>query len=85
MDNLILRQELPLDGNGHIFVADTNNARIEKFAPSGTFLGAMGIKGTGLGQLGAPNGIAVDPGWQHLRGRRYQASSREASTRRQCH
>src|SRR5256886_3777758 len=52
---------IAVDGNGHIFVADTNNARIEKFAPSGTFLGAMGIKGTGFGQLGAPNGIAVDP------------------------
>ncbi|PYI95230.1 MAG: hypothetical protein DMF00_16265 [Verrucomicrobia bacterium] len=52
---------IAVDGNGHIFVADTNNARIEKFAPSGTFLGAMGIKGAGFGQLGAPNGIAVDP------------------------
>src|SRR6266550_782656 len=46
---------IAVDGNGHIFVADTNNARIERFAPSGTFLGAMGIKGTGFGQLGAPN------------------------------
>ncbi|PYK46605.1 MAG: hypothetical protein DME53_01960 [Verrucomicrobia bacterium] len=52
---------IAVDGNGNILVADTNNARIEKFAPSGTFLGAMGIKGTGFGQLGAPNGIAVDP------------------------
>jgi DNA-binding beta-propeller fold protein YncE len=51
---------IAVDGEGNILVADTNNARIEKFAPSGTFLGAMGIKGTGFGQLGAPNGIAVD-------------------------
>ncbi|PYI95229.1 MAG: hypothetical protein DMF00_16260, partial [Verrucomicrobia bacterium] len=51
---------IAVDGNGNILVADTNNARIEKFAPSGTFLGAMGIKGIGYGQLGAPNGIAVD-------------------------
>jgi DNA-binding beta-propeller fold protein YncE len=51
---------IAVDGSGNVFVADTNNARIEKFAPSGTFLGAMGIKGTGFGQLGAPNGIAVD-------------------------
>src|SRR6266480_1494606 len=51
---------IAVDGNGNILVADTNNARIEKFAPSGTFLGAMGIKGIDYGQLGAPNGIADD-------------------------
>src|SRR6266567_4217807 len=51
---------IAVDGNGNILVADTNNARIEKFAPSGTFLGVMGIRGIGYGQLGAPNGIAVD-------------------------
>jgi DNA-binding beta-propeller fold protein YncE len=51
---------IAVDGNGNILVADTDNARIEKFAPSGAFLDAMGIKGTGFGQLGAPNGIAVD-------------------------
>jgi DNA-binding beta-propeller fold protein YncE len=51
---------IAVDGSGNVFVADTNNARIEKFAPSGTFLSTMGIKGTGFGQLGAPNGIAVD-------------------------
>jgi DNA-binding beta-propeller fold protein YncE len=51
---------IAVDGSGNVFVADTNNARIEKFAPSGTFLGAIGFKGTGFGQLGAPNGIAVD-------------------------
>jgi DNA-binding beta-propeller fold protein YncE len=51
---------IAVDGSGNILVADTNNARIEKFAPSGAFLGAMGIKGIGYGQLGAPNGIAVD-------------------------
>jgi DNA-binding beta-propeller fold protein YncE len=51
---------IAVDASGNIFVADTNNARIEKFAPSGAFLSAMGIKGNGFGQLGAPNGIAVD-------------------------
>src|SRR5207237_10460470 len=45
---------------GKISVADANNAGIEKLALSSIFLGAMGIKGTGFGQLGAPNGIAVD-------------------------
>jgi len=48
------------DRNGNIFVADTNNGRIEKFSPTGAFLSVMGIKGTGHGELAAPNGIAID-------------------------
>jgi DNA-binding beta-propeller fold protein YncE len=46
--------------NGNVFVADTNNGRIEKFSPTGAFLDIIGTKGSGQGQLGAPNGIAVD-------------------------
>jgi DNA-binding beta-propeller fold protein YncE len=48
------------DSKGNIFVADTNNGRIEKFSPSGVYIGSLGIKGTGYGQLGQPNGIAID-------------------------
>ena len=48
------------DGNGNILVADTNNGRIEKFSPTGTFLSEMGTKGSSTGQLGQPNGIAID-------------------------
>jgi sugar lactone lactonase YvrE len=48
------------DSKGNIFVADTNNGRIEKFSPSGVFITSLGIKGTGYGQLGEPNGIAID-------------------------
>jgi DNA-binding beta-propeller fold protein YncE len=48
------------DSKGNIFVADTNNGRIEKFSPSGVYIGSLGIKGTGYGQLGEPNGIAID-------------------------
>jgi DNA-binding beta-propeller fold protein YncE len=51
---------IAIDPKGNVLVADTNNARIEKFSPTGSFLSSMGIKGTGYGQLGAPNGIAVD-------------------------
>jgi DNA-binding beta-propeller fold protein YncE len=51
---------IAVDRNGNFLVADTNNGRIEKFAPAGTFLDIMGTKGSGQGQLGAPNGIAVD-------------------------
>jgi DNA-binding beta-propeller fold protein YncE len=49
-----------IDGNGNILVADTNNGRIEKFSPTGSFLSVIASKGSGHGQLGEPNGIAVD-------------------------
>jgi DNA-binding beta-propeller fold protein YncE len=51
---------LAVDGNGNILVADTNNGRIQKFSPAGTFLSTIGTKGSGHGELGEPNGIAID-------------------------
>ena len=51
---------IAVDANGNVLVADTNNARIEKFSSAGGYLSSMGIKGIGFGQLGAPNGIAID-------------------------
>ncbi len=48
------------DRTGNVYIADTNNGRIEKFSPSGVYIGSLGIKGTGYGQLGEPNGIAID-------------------------
>ncbi len=51
---------IAVDANGNILAADTNNGRIEKFSPTGTFLSTIGSKGTGHGQLRDPNGIAVD-------------------------
>jgi DNA-binding beta-propeller fold protein YncE len=44
---------LALDTTGNIFVADTDNGRIEKFSPRGTFI-------TSIKQFEAPNGIVVD-------------------------
>lgn len=44
---------IAIDGAGNIFVADTNNGRIEKFSPSGAFV-------TSIGKLESPNGIAID-------------------------
>src|SRR5207249_9191707 len=46
--------------NGNVLVADTNNGRIEKFSPTGAFLSTIANKGSGRGQLGEPNGIAID-------------------------
>jgi DNA-binding beta-propeller fold protein YncE len=51
---------IAVNANGNVLVADTNNDRIEKFSPSGTFLSTLGTKGRGRGQLAEPNGIAVD-------------------------
>ncbi|HEY2047246.1 MAG TPA: 6-bladed beta-propeller [Candidatus Udaeobacter sp.] len=51
---------IAVDRRGNFLVADTNNARIEKFSSKGTFLDSIGTKGSGQGQFGAPNGIAVD-------------------------
>jgi DNA-binding beta-propeller fold protein YncE len=51
---------IAVDGNGNVFVADSGNGRVEKFASTGAFLSVIGSKGTGNGHLSAPNGIAVD-------------------------
>jgi DNA-binding beta-propeller fold protein YncE len=51
---------IAVDASGNILVSDTNNGRIEKFSPTGTFLSIIGTKGSGHGQLGEPNGIATD-------------------------
>jgi len=51
---------IAVDAKGNILVADTNNGRIEKFSPTGTFLSFLGTDRIGHGQLEEPNGIAVD-------------------------
>jgi DNA-binding beta-propeller fold protein YncE len=53
---------IAVDSVGNIFVADTGNARIEKFSPAGAFLSTMRIKGGSLGRASEPGGIAVDRG-----------------------
>ena len=47
------------DGNGNVYVADTNNNRIQKFDASGTFLATWGIAGSGNGQFSDPTGVAT--------------------------
>jgi RHS repeat-associated protein len=48
------------DAAGNVWVADTENSRIEKFNPKGEFLTSFGSLGPGDGQLNKPRGIAVD-------------------------
>jgi len=49
------------DAAGNIFVADgIGNARIAKFSNKGVFIKSWGSRGTGPGQFGSVNAIAVD-------------------------
>lgn len=46
---------------GHIFVADFYNHRIQEFTPEGEFVQAFGEKGPGGGQFERPVDVAVGP------------------------
>ncbi|HEX6094889.1 MAG TPA: NHL repeat-containing protein [Thermoanaerobaculia bacterium] len=54
---LHLPADAVVDDAGFFYVADTINNRISKFSPEGKFLLSWG----GLGELGAPHGVAVAP------------------------
>ncbi|MEI6127846.1 MAG: C13 family peptidase, partial [Pseudomonadota bacterium] len=47
------------DKEGNIFVADTNNNRIQKFSPEGTFAAAAGEPGRYPNQMSFPGAIAL--------------------------
>lgn len=49
-----------VDGSGNVFVADTQNTRVQKFDNNGTFLTMWGSPGSGPGQFAYPAGVAVD-------------------------
>lgn len=49
-----------VDGAGNVYVADTDNYRIQKFDSAGGFLAKWGSNGRGDGQFHAPYGVAVD-------------------------
>jgi tripartite motif-containing protein 71 len=49
-----------IDSAGNVYVADSNNNRIQKFSASGMFITKWGSSGTGDGQLNMPYGVAVD-------------------------
>ena len=53
---------LTVDNAGNIFVADTNNGRLQKFSATGAFLSVMGKTGPGPGEFLEPGGIAIDSG-----------------------
>jgi DNA-binding beta-propeller fold protein YncE len=62
---------IAVDDRGDVYVADTDNNRIQKFAFDGRFLarlgrnGGDGSAGAGPGELARPFGVAVD-GWGNV-------------------
>jgi len=52
---------LATDAKGNIYVADSGNARIQKFDPNGRFLIEFGKSGPDETLLKDPNGVAIDP------------------------
>ncbi|HJQ35019.1 MAG TPA: PxKF domain-containing protein [Pyrinomonadaceae bacterium] len=51
---------LDVDASGNVYVADTNNNRIEKFDNTGAFVSSCGSAGNANDQFAGPQGIAVD-------------------------
>jgi DNA-binding beta-propeller fold protein YncE len=51
---------LALSGDGHLYVTDTGNFRVQVFTLDGKFVRVIGGVGTGLGQFARPKGVAVD-------------------------
>jgi hypothetical protein len=49
-----------VDDAGHVYVVDSDNARVQKFTSSGVFVTKWGRKGSGHGQFYDPLAVAVD-------------------------
>jgi tripartite motif-containing protein 71 len=52
--------DVALDSSDNVYVADTNNNRIQKFDSEGTFITKWGSRGEGDGQFNNPTGVALD-------------------------
>jgi sugar lactone lactonase YvrE len=50
-----------IDSAGNFYVADYNNARIQKFTSGGSFISEWGTRGSGEGELETPASAAFDP------------------------
>ncbi len=59
-NGLAYPQGVALDGQGFVYVSDTDNNRIQKYDGNGHFVTRWGITGNDIGQFRRPKGIAVD-------------------------
>jgi DNA-binding beta-propeller fold protein YncE len=50
-----------VDGNGNVYVADSNNQRIQMFTSDGAYLGQWGHLGATDGLFNFPYGVAASP------------------------
>jgi sugar lactone lactonase YvrE len=53
--------DLAVDASGNVWVADTENSRLEEFGPEGKFIRTVGSSGTGQGQFEGIYGVAISP------------------------
>jgi len=53
-------QGVAVDSLGNVYVADTDNSRIQKFNSSGTYATQWGSSGSANGQFSYPQGVAVN-------------------------
>jgi RHS repeat-associated protein len=53
---------IAVDAEGDIWVADTENDRIQQFSAEGEYLSQFGSSGSGKEQLDSPGGLTVDTG-----------------------
>ncbi len=49
-----------VDPGGTVYVADSENDRVQKFDQTGTYLGEWGTSGSGPGEFATPEAVAVD-------------------------
>ncbi len=52
--------DLAEDSRGNIYIADSSNARIQKFSKEGRFVSSLGRKGQGPGEFASIRALAVD-------------------------
>jgi hypothetical protein len=62
-DNILfyMPTAMAFDEEGHIYVLDSGNHRIQKFDVNGTYVATIGNKGQGPGEFQYPQSIDVDP------------------------
>src|SRR5665647_1294289 len=53
-------RDIAVDNNGNVYVADTGNNRIQKFASNGTYLTQWGGFGSDDGKFNGTESIAID-------------------------